>query len=806
MKSSFVVLFTLVLIYTDSFAQVNLNAGLVGNFPFSGNANDVSGNNHHGTLQNNIQLTTDRFGNLNSAFLFDGVDDYIAVNDNMGDFSTPHFSLVLWFKTSSNNVQNLVGKRNFGPTNGQQYQFFINYPPFPGIGSNIISDQNVCGIGITSSTSYINSAKEICADRWYSAVIVFDGLFHKIYINGVLMRSAATSFNAMAPCNSELRFGNWWQDDLIPFKGVMDDIRWYNRPLTDDEIAVLSENTTVNTSADFIFQKEICSPQQVRFFNLSPLNTNIQWDFGDGNMSVSSSPVHYYPVNGVYPVTLVTGNTIGCRDTIRKNVDLGIAFGNSILTADTTICQGDSVAVRVEQSAGYCWNPTPTLFNYGTVFAKPTSRTTYIVKQDKSFQNLVVNGDFENGNTGFTSDYIFSNKQTADGQYGIVTGAKLWMPSVVCTNCSDLTAPGTGSMLISDGSSVSGKNVWCQQINVQPGKEYKIVFWTKLLTPNSRPIPELKINGNTLEGVSLLSPDDDWLSFTASWNSGTNSTLDLCLGNGNINAVGNVFALDGISVTESGFFYDSVTIDVSNAMIAVSNDTSICKNGTVQLNASGGTTYTWSPVTGLSDPTISNPIAHPAITTRYSVKSLVNGSCMAKDSILVTINPLPSVVTNNEASACPGFPAQLTASGGIKYQWSPSQTLSDATLPNPLASPSVNTIYTVVVTDNKGCSDDGEVKVSIAPTGKIYIPNAFTPNSDGVNDCFSIKGAQGSSIFELAIYNRFGEKVFYTNNPSNCWDGSFKGKPQASGAFAYTLRTSGPCGAFTEKGTVTVIR
>jgi gliding motility-associated-like protein len=258
--------------------------------------------------------------------------------------------------------------------------------------------------------------------------------------------------------------------------------------------------------------------------------------------------------------------------------------------------------------------------------------------------------------------------------------------------------------------------------------------------------------------------------------------------------------------TEFGFYYDSITIDVTKAVIVASNDTSICKNEAVQLNAAGGTTYLWSPVTGLSDPTIANPIANPAVTTRYSVRSLVNGSCMAKDSVLITINPLPVVLTNNATSTCPGFPAQITASGGEKYQWSPSQTLSDATLRNPLASPSINTTYTVVVTDINGCSSDGEVKVSIAPTGKIYIPNAFTPNADGINDCFSIKGALGSPFFELSIYNRFGERVFFTDKPSTCWDGRYKGSPQPSGSFAYTLKMSGPCGNFTEKGTVSIIR
>ena len=243
-----------------AFSQVNLTNGLVGHYTFNGNANDVSGNNNNGILQNNIQLTNDRFGNINSAYLFDGVDDYISVADGAGSFSTPHFSLVVWFKTNSNNLQNLVGKRDFGPTNGQQYQFFINYTPFPGIGSNIISDANSCPVGITAATSYINSGENICQGRWYCAVITFDGLQHKIYINGILKQSVASGFNSMSRCNSELRFGNWWQGDLIPYSGIMDDIRWYNRPLSEDEIAVLSEGSGTIGNADFAYKNLVCQP------------------------------------------------------------------------------------------------------------------------------------------------------------------------------------------------------------------------------------------------------------------------------------------------------------------------------------------------------------------------------------------------------------------------------------------------------------------------------------------------------------------------------------------------------------------
>jgi len=797
----------IILSTSQSTAQVNLANGLVTHLTFDGNSLDVSGNNNNGLPQNGIQLTTDRFGTGNSAYLFDGLNDHIIIRDQVGNFSSTPFSTVLWFQTQSNAFQVMIGKRDFGSTNGQQFQLSI-FRPGDGLFSSVTSNALPCSGDLTNSVlSMTRYTTPFCDDRWHNVIVTFDGLVHKMYLDGNLVSQNIPNFNAMMQCNSDIRLGNWWSGDPLWFKGKMDDFRWYNRVLTLDEIAVLSQGSNVSETVDFIYQKDVCSPQQVRFFSLLPLNTNLQWDFGDGNMSNSSSPIHYYPGNGVYPVRLIKGNTIGCRDTVQKYLDLSIAFRNSILTVDTTICQGDSVALRMDDlSADYCWNTSQTLFNNGNIYAKPTSRTTYIVKQDKSFQNLVVNGDFETGNTGFSSDYIFSNQHTADGQYGIVTGAKQWMPSLVCANCSDHTTPGSGSMLISDGSTVSGTNIWCQQIIVQPGKEYKIVFWAKFLTPNSPPRPVLKINGKSLDYVSYFLPNVEyWQPFTATWNSGTYTTLDLCLGNDNTVSFGDIFALDDISVTESGLFYDSITVDVSTASIVASNDTSICKNEAVQLNATGGTVYTWSPATGLSDPTIANPIANPTVTTRYSVSANV-GSCLTKDSILVTINPLPVVLTNNEASTCPGFPAQITASGGVKYQWSPSQTLSDALSPNPLASPTVNTTYAVVVTDINGCSEDGEVKVSIAPTGKIYIPNAFTPNSDGINDCFTIKGAQGSSIFELAIYNRFGEKVFYTNNPSNCWDGSFKGKPQPTGSFAYTLKTSGPCGAFTEKGTVTVIR
>ena len=294
----FVLLLTIFFSSTGE-AQVNLTNGLVAYYPFNGNANDISGNNHHGQLVSGPQLTADRLGNANSAYLFDGVDDYIRVLDN-GAFSTPNFSLVVWFQSHSDNLQNLVGKRHFttvGGTAGAQYQFFINYQPFPGIGSNLVGNNSSC-TNIASS-SYINTSDWICRTKWYCAVVTFDGSRHKIFIDGVLKKDEATTFNGFLQCSSDLRFGNWWQGDLIPFKGFMDDIRWYNRALNQQEVTALYDNfsnlsgqCSPTAGAGFLTPDTVCVNTPVAINNTSVGAGNYYWNFCVANSATNPSGVN----------------------------------------------------------------------------------------------------------------------------------------------------------------------------------------------------------------------------------------------------------------------------------------------------------------------------------------------------------------------------------------------------------------------------------------------------------------------------------------------------------------------------------
>ena len=171
-----------------------------------------------------------------------------------------------------------------------------------------------------------------------------------------------------------------------------------------------------------------------------------------------------------------------------------------------------------------------------------------------------------------------------------------------------------------------------------------------------------------------------------------------------------------VMVTDSTGTQDSaiVTITVLSALPTADAgpDASMCIQESTQLNASGGTSYSWSPVTGLNNPNISNPMASPTATTNYEVT--VSNACGSDiDSVTVVVNPLPTVDAGPDTSVCIGGSVQLNATGGTSYLWISGAGLSDTTISNPMASPLATTTYTVVVTDVNGCVNIDSVTVSV---------------------------------------------------------------------------------------------
>jgi hypothetical protein len=164
-----------------------------------------------------------------------------------------------------------------------------------------------------------------------------------------------------------------------------------------------------------------------------------------------------------------------------------------------------------------------------------------------------------------------------------------------------------------------------------------------------------------------------------------------------------------------------VTVNPLPIASAKPTDTSICIGSSVTLIANGGTSYSWSPSTGLSSTTIYDPIASPTSTLSYAVTVSNAYGCTASAGVKVTVNPLPNVSAGRDTAICKGSSTTLHASGGTTFAWSPSTGLSSASIYNPVASPTNTTTYTVTATNSGGCSGTATITVTINP---VPIANA----------------------------------------------------------------------------------
>ncbi|MHA2101440.1 MAG: LamG domain-containing protein, partial [Candidatus Kariarchaeaceae archaeon] len=212
----------------------NLQDGLIAYYPFNGNANDESGNGNNGQ-EYGVSPTTDRFGNLNSAYFFDGIDDYI----NIGNVINDNRSVSVWFNpafTIDNTISSRISLvvRN---TSNEYDEFTLlieDHDPYKGkvaFGRRINYDPH--GIGSNSDLWL--------ADNWYHVVSVIDpseGM--KLYINGILQDDIDnTSTEPMAVRAEYSAIGRWGNSDNRYFHGKIDDVRIYDKALTEEEVLSL---------------------------------------------------------------------------------------------------------------------------------------------------------------------------------------------------------------------------------------------------------------------------------------------------------------------------------------------------------------------------------------------------------------------------------------------------------------------------------------------------------------------------------------------------------------------------------------
>lgn len=243
------------------------------------------------------------------------------------------------------------------------------------------------------------------------------------------------------------------------------------------------------------------------------------------------------------------------------------------------------------------------------------------------------------------------------------------------------------------------------------------------------------------------------------------------------------------------------TVTVSDPPVAsITGNTTICDGQSTTLTANGGGTYVWSDATTANTITVS-----PTADTEYFVVA-TNGCGSDTATVTVTIGAGFTVDAGPDQTIGLGNSAVLNATGGTTYTWSPPDGLSCTSCQSPVASPTTTTIYTVTSTNGSGCTSTDQVTVIVDATQSLFVPDIFAPNGNGVNDVLYVRGS-GISSLKFRVYDRWGQKVFQTEDISQGWDGNFQGKPLDTGVFVYTLEGSFMSGeSFSQKGNVTLKR
>lgn len=222
-------------------------------------------------------------------------------------------------------------------------------------------------------------------------------------------------------------------------------------------------------------------------------------------------------------------------------------------------------------------------------------------------------------------------------------------------------------------------------------------------------------------------------------------------------------------------------------------DSSFCQASTYVLNGSssvGAITYQWFQIpTAAPIATVATTTVTPPVGTSTYVLVAANGVCVHRDTVKITSNPPPIVdagpnytITVLTSTIIGGSP---TGPVGSTFTWSPSSSLDNSNVSNPVASNTVNTTYTVTVTDVNGCVASDTMHVHIYPA--VVIPNGFSPNGDGKNDTWMLDNIVQFPDCEVEVYNRWGEQLFYSKGYTFPWDGKYKGKDLPVGTYYYII-------------------
>lgn len=568
--------------------------------------------------------------------------------------------------------------------------------------------------------------------------------------------------------------------------------------------------------ADFIQPPVICLPASLNFTNTSYFpnagTASCYWDFGDGTNSSSCNPSHIYGQSGTYLVTLIVTDLTSCNsaDTIQHQVV--VLADTSYTLPDAGMCVNQYTQIGIlptsDPSLTFQWSPSTGLSNNNipNPIASPSVTTQYTL--------LISNG--------VCTDTIIQTVNVFDLQIDAGPDTLICSPTLIMTAVASGTGSAPSFQWSSDGSfsdmlNSGPSDPTAQVIYTSPHTYYVMVdngYCTVIdsifvdYQQIASPITSIEpLCFNDCNGSLSVSPSGGLPPYDYLWNTG--ATVDqisnLCADDYSVTITDQqgCQTIQNISLGQPALLFANMVTEPVNC-------DSAC-NGIITILLVGGTapyTYDWSGGNASGNP------ASGLCEGNYAVTITDDHGCeyFDNDSIVVDyiFGDMNAWVDDDTIYQGQSTEIHATPISGLHYTWQPPYALSNPNSPSSTASPDYTTTYYITVEDDFGCKYIDSVIVVVLEVfcyePYVFLPNSFSPNGDGNNDVLYVR-SNYILDFKLAIFDRWGEKVFETSDQNTGWDGTFRGELLEPAVFDYYLEVT--CFnqlTYFKKGNITLLR
>jgi gliding motility-associated-like protein len=548
--------------------------------------------------------------------------------------------------------------------------------------------------------------------------------------------------------------------------------------------------------------------------NQSSLNRSFYWDFGDpksgtNNFSTLEMPNHVFTDTGVFVYKLVVNRGEDCADSTTQTLNVYPGFyplfnfdGQCINSA---INFTDKTTTNFGSANSWSWN-----FGDPSTFADTSDarNPSYVYTQAGNYDVQLTTTNSKGCTKTFTktvpiktqadlsltNDTLICSIDTLQLS-AVGRGTISWTPDYSINNTSSFTPLASPKIpttyyatLVESRGCMAKDSVFVNVVNNV----------SLSLMPDTAICLKDTIHFNPVsDGLHYLwTPANSIFNDTVKYASAMpfqNTTYHV------VSSIGKCSSSANITVTP-----------VPYPQAKVNNDTAICFGTTIQLHGSGGSIYKWTPTNFLNNPDIADPLASPLESTTYhlQVNDVLGCPKPTYAEVQVNVEYLFANAGPADTSIVVNQPLQLHATGAQFFQWSPATGLNDPEIADPVALLNESQKYTLTVTSESGCTAKDTIRVNVYKVlPDFYVPDAFTPNGDGINDLFRPIPIGMKQLNYFRVYNRLGQLIYSTTVQKQGWNGTFKGRAEEPGVYVWIAEGVDYLGKrWVRKGSVTLIR